>query len=178
MKSYSISKLAAAFGLSRSTLLYYDKIGLLPPSGRSAAGYRAYTDKDRRRLEKISRYRATGLSIEAIRRLLEMPGGGFASVLKRRLHEISGQIVALKKQQNLLSAMLKQAGSGTPLVDEAQWVRMFRKAGLDEKGMAAWHAEFEHHCPEAHHDFLKSLGIRDAEIESIRQWAKKQPARS
>jgi len=50
MKTYSVSKLARAFGLSRSTLLCYDRLGLLPPSGRTGSGYRCYTDKDHRRL--------------------------------------------------------------------------------------------------------------------------------
>jgi DNA-binding transcriptional MerR regulator len=46
MKTYSISKLARAFGLSRSTLLYYDRIGLLAASGRTGSGYRCYSEKD------------------------------------------------------------------------------------------------------------------------------------
>jgi len=44
MKTYSISKLARACGRSRSTLLYYDRLGLLKPSGRTGSGYRYYTD--------------------------------------------------------------------------------------------------------------------------------------
>src|SRR5262245_19662656 len=53
MKTYSISRLARAFGLSRSTLLYYDRIGLLAPSGRTGSGYRSYSEKDYRQLERI-----------------------------------------------------------------------------------------------------------------------------
>src|SRR6185369_4451961 len=49
MKTYSISKLARTCDLSRSTLLYYDRLGLLKPSGRTASGYRYYTDADQRR---------------------------------------------------------------------------------------------------------------------------------
>jgi len=37
---FLITELARKHGLSRSTLLYYDRIGLLTPSGRSEAGYR------------------------------------------------------------------------------------------------------------------------------------------
>ena len=57
---YTVGHLARSFGLSRSTLLYYDSIGLCKPSGRSAANYRTYTEKDRERLGR----RATG-SLEA-----------------------------------------------------------------------------------------------------------------
>ena len=57
----TIGRLARRFSLSRSTLLYYDSIGLLRPSGRSPANYRLYTERDRRRLELICRYREAGV---------------------------------------------------------------------------------------------------------------------
>ena len=171
MKTYSISKLAHAFGLSRSTLLYYDQIGLLPASGRTASDYRSYTEKDRRRLEKICRFRQTGLPLAEIQRMLATPGGPFAAILKRRLTEIGAQIVDLKNQQRLLAAMLKRTGEGTSIVDKALWVQMMRDAGMDDAAMARWHGEFERRSPEGHHDFLASLGIAEAEIQSIRQWA-------
>ena len=44
----TVGRLARAFGLSRSTLLYYDSIGLLRPTGRSPANYRLYTRADGR----------------------------------------------------------------------------------------------------------------------------------
>ena len=74
MKTYSISKLAREFVLSRSTLLYYDRLGLLPPSGRTGAGYRCYTDKDYRRLERICRFREAGLTLKEIRAVLSSGG--------------------------------------------------------------------------------------------------------
>ena len=57
---YRISQLAEQFGLSRSTLLYYDRIGLLSPSARSEAGYRQYSAADRGRLESICSLRRAG----------------------------------------------------------------------------------------------------------------------
>ena len=45
----TITRLAKQFKLSRSTLLYYDRIGLLRPSGRSPSNYRLYTGSDRQR---------------------------------------------------------------------------------------------------------------------------------
>ncbi len=53
----TIGELSRKFELSRSTLRYYDRIGLLPPSGSTAANYRIYTEKDVQRLEKICLYR-------------------------------------------------------------------------------------------------------------------------
>ena len=50
MKTYSISQIARTCGLSRSTLLYYDRLGLLRP-GRTASGYRIYRERDLERLD-------------------------------------------------------------------------------------------------------------------------------
>ena len=49
MKTYSISRLGRACGLSRSTLLYYDRLELRKPSGRTGSGYRYYTATEKRR---------------------------------------------------------------------------------------------------------------------------------
>jgi DNA-binding transcriptional MerR regulator len=49
MKTCSISKLARACGLSRSTLLYHDRLGLLKPSGRDQDGmHRWHSEFERR----------------------------------------------------------------------------------------------------------------------------------
>ena len=53
----TISQLGRRFGLSRSTLLYYDSIGLLSPSLRSRANYRLYSRSDVERMELIDVYR-------------------------------------------------------------------------------------------------------------------------
>jgi hypothetical protein len=49
---------------------------------------------------------------------------------------------------------------------------MLRSAGLDDAGMRAWHIEFEKHSPEAHQDFLESIGISPDEISVIRNQSK------
>jgi len=40
--------------------------------------------------------------------------------------------------------------------------------------MQEWHAEFEKMSPDAHQDFLESLGIAPGEITSIRQFSRRQ----
>lgn len=45
-----MGELGRLFGLSRTALLYYDSIGLLKPSGRSASGYRRYGESGFRRI--------------------------------------------------------------------------------------------------------------------------------
>ena len=44
--------------------------------------------------------------------------------------------------------------------------------------MMDWHAVFERQSPEAHQDFLESLGLPAAEIAGIRKYARERAVRS
>jgi len=46
----TVGQLARAHGLSRTTLLYYDRIGQLTPDGRTRSGYRTYGPDAQKRL--------------------------------------------------------------------------------------------------------------------------------
>src|SRR5262252_9101014 len=97
--SISVSRFGRQFGLSRSALLYYDRIGLLSPSERSRSGYRVYSDRDTRRLEAICRYREIGLSLGQIRELLDGATGRTAEILEARLDQLNAEIGRLREQQ-------------------------------------------------------------------------------
>jgi DNA-binding transcriptional MerR regulator len=171
MKTYSISKLARACGLSRSTLLYYDRLELLKPSGRTGSGYRYYTEAEQRRLERIGHFREAGLTLKEIRAVLSSGGTPGIKLLEERLRETAEHIVSLKNQQRLLAGMLRQVASGKrpPTVDVKLWVKMLQAAGLDEDGMHRWHTEFERRAPEGHKELLLSLGISPDEVEEVRR---------
>ena len=170
---YRITQLARQFGLSRSTLLYYDRIGLLSPSGRSEAGYRHYSSADRDRLESICSLRRAGMDIDGIRSILATAGDDTTTVLRRRLDEIGAEIEALRTKQHLLAGMLKVQGEGGPgaTVNKEMFVAMLRAAGMDDAAMKKLHVEFERREPEAHHAFLLSLGISEKEALLIRKWS-------
>ncbi len=160
MKTYTISKFARLFGLSRSTLLYYDRIGLLVPSDRTPSGYRVYTEEDVQRLERICSLRRTGMSLEDIRTILASEDEPDAVLFEKRLKEINEEILGLKAKQGLLSGILNGMTSedGPPKVN---------------KEMDRWHAEVEPRAPDSHHEFLLSLGIPEEEVLLIRQWSRK-----
>ena len=171
MNTYSISKLARTCGLSRSTLLYYDRLGLLRPSGRTGSDYRYYTDSDQRRLERIRHFREAGLTLKEIREVLSSGGRPGTRLLEKRMRETAGDIVGLKNQQRLLSGMLRQVASGRrpSSVDKKLWVEMLRAAGMDQAAMSRWHSEFESRAPDGHEEFLLSLGIPEDEVARIRR---------
>jgi len=172
---YKITELAEQFGLSRSTLLYYDRIGLLTPSARSESDYRLYAPADRDRLATICSFRQAGLTIEDIRRILSREEAAGGTVLQRRMRELGDEIRTLQTQQHLLGKMLQVQSLGElPVaVDKQAWTEMLRAAGMDDVAMGRWHAEFECRAPEAHHQFLLSLGIPEDEAQHIRRWSAK-----
>jgi MerR family transcriptional regulator, thiopeptide resistance regulator len=170
MKTYSISELGRACGLSRSTLLYYDRIGLLRPSGRRGSGYRYYTQASLRQLERVRHYRSVGLTLKEIRAVMVAGGKPGARLLEKRLQDAAAEIVDLKRQQRLLAGMLRQVASGQcpTAVDKQLWVKMLQAAGMDQEARTRWHAEFERRAPEGHQEFLLSLGIPADEVSRIR----------
>jgi DNA-binding transcriptional MerR regulator len=172
--SLSVSRLGKRFGLSRSALLYYDRIGLLSPSGRSRAGYRVYGERDAKRLEAICRYRDIGLSLDQIRELLDGAKGRTAELLEARLDQLNAEIEQLREQQRIIVRLLadpKQLRRARA-IDKDGWVAVLRAAGLDDAGMHRWHIEFERMAPKAHQDFLQSLGLPPGEVARIRRWSR------
>lgn len=189
--TYTISKLAKLFNLSRSTLLYYDKKGLLKPSARTANNYRLYTESDYRRLQNIITWREAGLSLEDIATLLEYSNSSkIKALLADQVQHLNAKIKALRQQQLTTLSLLKsvdETSSDTNAEDarsddtrtesrvmnKQQWVNLLAASGMSDDDMWKWHQEFERLMPEAHQDFLESLQISDAEIKQIRRKSRK-----
>ncbi len=171
MKTYRITELGRQFDLCRSTLLHYDRIGLLSPSSRQDNGYRVYTESDRERLDRICVYRDAGLSLEEITRLLDSPDSQHRTILEDRLQQQREEIRRLQARQRELSRLVQGVVGTAPTttMDKETWVNILRSSGMDEADMRRWHAEFEQQAPEAHHEFLLSIGIPEREALVIRK---------
>jgi len=166
-----ITELGRRHGLSRSTLLYYDRIGLLRASGRSAAGYRRYSDADQLRLERICTYRRTGLPLKEIARILDAPKGRVTGALRQRIEELDDEMRTLRQQQALLARLLESGNvpMGSEVMDKATWVALLAASGFTEQDMQRWHVEFERSAPDKHLRFLRFLGIDAKEAAAIRR---------
>ena len=172
----NISTLARECGLSRSTLLYYESIGLLPSPDRTRGNYRAYAEADLERLRRIRRYRNVGLSLEAIRTLLDQPRSAAAGVLERRLVEIDGEIETLRGHQRAILRLLRRGRSldRSEAMTKEKWVAVMRRAGFTEDDMGRWHAEFERSAPGEHQEFLEFLHLEPREIARIRAASRRE----
>jgi DNA-binding transcriptional MerR regulator len=166
----TVSQLARLCGLSRSTLLYYESIGLLSPACRSDSNYRRYSTPQLERLQTICAYRDAGLRLDDIQQILDEQSNEATTVLKRRLLELDREIETLREHQNAILRLL-QANDGrwrTSEMTKEKWVSIMHAAGLKEEDMRRWHTQFEQQAPEEHQKFLEYLQIPIDEIGKIR----------
>ena len=171
---FTIGQVAKKYSLSRSTLIYYDSIGILKPSGRTGSNYRLYSDADLKKMDRIILYRSTGLSLESISMLLDKESNDLKSALEQRLLSINKEIQGRRDQQTVILRILENENSlrHARVITKDIWVSLLQAAGLDDEGMKNWHIEFEKASPEGHQDFLESIGIEKDEIELIRNWSR------
>lgn len=171
----TVSKLARSCGLSRSTVLYYESIGLLKPAARSGGNYRGYGQKEVRRLEQICVYRSAGLKLQDIRAILDRPQNDACGILERRLAELGGEIEKLRGHQQAILKLLQNMSTlrKVGVVTKDKWVSIMKASGFTEPEMRRWHIEFERSEPEDHQQFLEFLHIPADEIGKIREWSRK-----
>ena len=202
-EEYTIGRLAKTVGLSRSTLLYYDRIGLLQSVNRSGGNYRLYSASEVERLRRICTYREMGIPLKQIGALIEKCNCGDTTtetILERHLQSLDREIESLRKQQRQVVLLLEQITSRTShhgsgnrkvrrpgaqskglkrpkpflskendMITKNRWVEIMCAAGLSDDDRHNWHRQFERLEPDAHQEFLESLGIDSDEIQRIRE---------
>lgn len=169
----TIGKLAKKYGLSRSTLLYYNTIGLLSSCSHQKGEYRVYGAQEEERLKLICSYRKAGIALKDIKRILDKEKTSVNTCLEARFKQLDRDIVELKEQQVIIANMLQNPSlflSSRPMTKEL-WTTILQSSGLTEKKMRNWHIQFEKTAPDEHLAFLKFLQISEIEIETIRSWS-------
>ncbi len=70
-KLYTVKEVGERYGITRKTLFYYDKAGLVSPKSRLGIQlYKLYSKEELERLEKVIKYRSCGLTISEIKYLM------------------------------------------------------------------------------------------------------------
>ena len=109
----TVSEVSRLTGVSIRTLQYYDKIGLLHPSGHTEAGYRLYDDTALAALQQILLFREMEFPLKDIRQIMTQPGFDREKALTQQM-----ELLMLKKQrlENLidLARRMQQTG-GKPM---------------------------------------------------------------
>lgn len=111
----TIGELSKATGANISTIRHYERVGLLSPPARSDGNQRRYSDDDRKRLAFIARSRDLGISLDAIRDMLQLasdppvPENQADRIIEEQLAAIRTKIGRLRK----LEGELTKLSSGT-----------------------------------------------------------------
>jgi DNA-binding transcriptional MerR regulator len=79
----TIQDAAAETGVSRDTLRYYERIGILPGISRSKSGHRRFSDDDMGWIKLVQCLRATGMPIEDLHAYAELVQQGDATAPER-----------------------------------------------------------------------------------------------
>lgn len=106
-----IGEFARLVDLSVRTVRYYGDLGLLPPGSIDpTSGYRRYRIDQVERARQLIALKATGLSLEEIRLVLddELSVGEFRSLLQAKLVELEAESTRLDEQLQQARAQLDQ----------------------------------------------------------------------
>jgi MerR family mercuric resistance operon transcriptional regulator len=107
-KPLNIGELAKAASVATSTVRYYERTGLLRPSGRTPSNYRLYTRDDVHRLRFIKAAQATGFTLDDVAKLLRpAPCQRVQELIERRLDELAVRMRDLQHVQKVLRGSLK-----------------------------------------------------------------------
>lgn len=142
---YRISELGELVGLSRTTLLYYEKQGLINGK-RMSNGYRAYSDMDLQRLRLIQQLQSGGLTLKECKACLEAKVE--RQLLAERLAQLDDEIAKKQQSRDLLAAL------------------------LGEKSLNQWHETLDKLAPDAHIDWLIKQGFSETDAQRLR-WLSK-----
>ena len=79
-----MGRVAELAGVTVRTLHHYDETGLVQPSARTAAGYRAYSARDVERLREVLAYRKLGFGLREVADLVGASSAEAVAILRRR----------------------------------------------------------------------------------------------
>jgi DNA-binding transcriptional MerR regulator len=120
---WTIVEVARASGVTSRTLRHYDAIGLLPPAGVGANGYREYGPGELLRLQQILVLRELGLPLEEIRAVLDAQHDRVAA-----LREHHARLVAERDRLAVVAATVartiadleREEGNATMTIDRPE----------------------------------------------------------
>lgn len=98
----TIKEVSKQFNISSATLRYYEKIGLMDPVTKNESGHREYEENDLRRINFIKCMRTSGVSIEGIKKYVDLFNEGEHTISARKqilveqLNELSLQVENLQ----------------------------------------------------------------------------------
>lgn len=150
-----VGELAKRAGLTVRTLHHYESLGLLIPSGRTAAGYRLYNRDDIQRLHHIQALTRMGLSLAQVRECLESGSMTLPEVIDTQITQLNAQLARTAILRDRLVALREGLLAGDE-PDLQEWLKTLELMTMYEK----WFS----------HDELKQLPFAQENAEREAQW--------
>lgn len=97
-EGFLIGEFSRQVNISPQTIRYYERLGLLTPPKRNTSQYRVYLAEDEQRLRFIQQAKRFGLSLDEIKRLIQIRTEGVApctdlkTMVKQHLDELDQHI--------------------------------------------------------------------------------------
>ncbi|WP_230421352.1 MerR family transcriptional regulator [Actinomadura soli] len=107
---YTIGELARRTGLPVRTIRFYSDEGVVPPSGRTAAGYRLYDAAAVARLDLVRTLRDLGIDLGTVRRVLDREIG-VGEVAAVHAEALDVRIRTLRLRRAVLRAVAKRGST-------------------------------------------------------------------
>jgi Cu(I)-responsive transcriptional regulator len=108
----NIGAAAKRSGVPAKTIRYYEEIGLITPPGRTAAGYRAYTEIEVETLRFIQRARSLGFAVKDVADLLalwrdrERASADVRRIAQGHVAEVERKIAELETIRRTLQSLI------------------------------------------------------------------------
>ena len=102
----NISEVSQKYNVSKDTLRYYEKIGLLKPIAKNKSGMRDYSKEDCIRLEEVLFYRSADIAIDRLKMYMDLFEKG-DSTLEQRRTILVDYIVHLEEEQKGIGKSIK-----------------------------------------------------------------------
>jgi DNA-binding transcriptional MerR regulator len=115
---WSVGEVAAMTASTVRTLHHYDALGLVSPSGRTAAGHRRYQQADLERLQQVLFYRALGFGLDAVAELLDDPDADPMGHLLRQQELLAERAERLRLMAQAVATAIRARQSGVALTPE------------------------------------------------------------
>ena len=118
----TIKEVAEKFDMTNDTLRYYEKVGLVGPVKKNSSGIRDYSEEDLKRIEFIKCMRSAGISIEVLKKYVDLYDEGESTKLERK-H-------LLEEEQDKLEEKIKTM---TEALDKLKYkIELYKTDKLDE----------------------------------------------
>jgi DNA-binding transcriptional MerR regulator len=115
-----IGEVGGQAGVPAKTIRFWEEQRLLPPPARTPAGYRDYDPAILERLAFIRHAQAAGLTLAAVRQVLDIRDGGqppcthVTDLIARRLTEVETRLAELTRTRDQLAALAARAAAQDP----------------------------------------------------------------